>query len=339
PRSATTSRPSNSMVPAVGASAASTSFDVVVLPHPDSPTSPSVSPALIVKLIPSTALTSARRAPKSEPPIGKYFWRSRTARSGSVTRRSFLDGRPTADAAVAVQIVLTRLVDATAVHRPLAAGMETAAGREVREIRRLARDAAERLLDAELRDRIEQRPGVGMPWPVEQATYRLHLHDPSGVHHRDPVAHLGHDAEVVRDEDQRDAGRALQVLQQIQVLQLNGDVEIRGGLVRDDDPRSAGLRDGADDALPHPSAHLMRKVLHAKLGRRNPYGREELLHSSAQRRPAEGLVIVGRLSHLVVDREQRIQRRHRILQDRRDPTPADPPHFRLALRDQVLAVE
>src|SRR4029077_15580707 len=109
-------------VPAVGASAASTSFDVVVLPHPDSPTSPSVSPALIVKLIPSTALTSARRAPKSEPPIGKCFWRSRTARSGSVTRRSFLDGRPTADAAVAVQILLTRLVDPAAGPPPLARG-------------------------------------------------------------------------------------------------------------------------------------------------------------------------------------------------------------------------
>src|SRR5438445_7066708 len=181
-------RPSNSMAPAVGASAASTSFDVVVLPHPDSPTSPSVSPALIVKLIPSPAWTRARRAPKSEPPIGKCFWRSRTARSGSVTRRSFLDGRPTADAAVAVQIVLTRLVDPAAVHRPLAAGMETAAGREVRESLRLARDAAERLLDSERRDRIEQRPSVGMPWPVEHDTYRRHLHEPSCGQHCGHVA-------------------------------------------------------------------------------------------------------------------------------------------------------
>ena len=43
---------------------------MVVFPHPDSPTSPSVSPALIVKLIPSTALTRARLAPNIEPPIG-----------------------------------------------------------------------------------------------------------------------------------------------------------------------------------------------------------------------------------------------------------------------------
>src|SRR5207237_6624223 len=108
------------MVPAVGASAASTSFEVVVLPHPDSPTSPSVSLALIVKLIPSTALTSARRAPKSEAPIGKYFWRLRTARSGAVKRRSFLDGRPIADADVAVLIMLHRLICHEVVLRPIA---------------------------------------------------------------------------------------------------------------------------------------------------------------------------------------------------------------------------
>ena len=68
--------PSNAMVPAVGSSAASTSFDVVVLPHPDSPTSPSVSPAVIVKLIPSTALTTPRRAAEE-----------RTAASGSASGR------------------------------------------------------------------------------------------------------------------------------------------------------------------------------------------------------------------------------------------------------------
>ena len=37
---------------------------VVVLPQPDSPTSPSVSPRRIAKLTPSTALTTAGRAAK-----------------------------------------------------------------------------------------------------------------------------------------------------------------------------------------------------------------------------------------------------------------------------------
>src|SRR5262249_43606162 len=236
PRRCPTLRPSTSMVPDVGASAASTSFDVVVLPHPDSPTRPSVSPALIVKLIPSTALTTVRLAPNSELPIGKCFWRSCTSRSGLATRRGLLDGQPASNAAGAVQIVLLWLFEPAAVDRPRAAGLEAGPGRKARRIGRLTRDAAKRLLDAELRNGIEEGPRVRMAGLVEQPPHRLHLHDLSRVHHRDPVTHLGDDAEVVGDEDQRDAGRALEILQQIQVLQLDGDVEVRRGLVRDDDP-------------------------------------------------------------------------------------------------------
>src|SRR5262245_40165142 len=126
------------MVPAVGSSAASTSFEVVVLPHPDSPTSPSVSPGLMVKLIPSTAVTTARERPKSEPPTGKCVRRSRTCRSGLSTRGEPVEGQPAPDRAVAVQVALTRFFLAAAVHGPRTAGMEAAAGREIRQIRGLA---------------------------------------------------------------------------------------------------------------------------------------------------------------------------------------------------------
>src|SRR5882762_4787063 len=51
---------------------------VVVLPLPDSPTSPSVSPSRRVKLTPSTALTT--RAP---PNVKKWVRRSVTSRTGS----------------------------------------------------------------------------------------------------------------------------------------------------------------------------------------------------------------------------------------------------------------
>src|SRR5262245_55561647 len=236
---------------------------------------------------------------KSEPPIGKCFWRSRTSRSGLSTRRSLLDRRPAPNAAGAVQIVLLRLLVPAAVQRPRAAWMEAAPDREAREIRRLAWDAAKRFLDPEPRDRIEQRPRVGMAGPVEHTPHRLHFHDLAGVHHRDPVAHRGDDAEVVRDEDQRDAGRPLEVLQQIQILELDRDVEVRGGLVRDDDPWSAGLRDGTDDTLSHPPAHLMRVVLHSMLGRRNADCSKKLLYSLTQRAPTERLVVVSRLGYLV----------------------------------------
>src|SRR5262249_277678 len=51
------------------------------------------------------------------------------------------------------------------------------------------------------------------------------------------------------------------------------------------------------------------------------------------------LVIVRRLGHLVVDGEQRVERSHWILEDRRDPAPTDQPHVALALLHQILALE
>src|SRR5205823_3052444 len=60
------------------------------LPDPDSPISPRVSPCLISKLTPSTALTLATVVCKRPPLIGKYLTRSCTLSSApffSVTRR------------------------------------------------------------------------------------------------------------------------------------------------------------------------------------------------------------------------------------------------------------
>lgn len=60
-------RPSNAIVPAVGRSCSRISFEVVVFPHPDSPMSPSVSPAWIAKLTPSTAFTHSGVRPGHSP--------------------------------------------------------------------------------------------------------------------------------------------------------------------------------------------------------------------------------------------------------------------------------
>jgi hypothetical protein len=46
-----------------------------------------------------------------------------------------------------------------------------------------------------------------------------------------------------------------------------------------------------------------------------------------------------RLDDLVTDGEHRIQRRLRILKDHRDPAPADAAHLRLALGDEIFALE
>src|SRR5262249_36150190 len=59
----------------------------------------------------------------------------------------------------------------------------------------------------------------------------------------------------------------------------------------------------------------------------------------AQRAAAELLVEERGLRHLAKDGEERIERRHGILQDHRDPAAADPPQLALALLRQILALE
>src|SRR6266581_1561918 len=59
----------------------------VVLPHPDSPTRPSVSPRLICKLTSSTAWTLPTTRRRNPPWIGKYFLTFLTSTSVSATSR------------------------------------------------------------------------------------------------------------------------------------------------------------------------------------------------------------------------------------------------------------
>ena len=75
--------PSKRMSPEVGVMSFMIIRPVVVLPQPDSPTRPTVSPPAMSKLIPSTART-ARAGPRSKSPrrTGKCFTRFLTSMSG-----------------------------------------------------------------------------------------------------------------------------------------------------------------------------------------------------------------------------------------------------------------
>ncbi len=90
PHRSVTSSPSNSIRPAVWRVSLTMTRPVVVLPEPDSPTSPRTSPGAMLRSMPSTARTApaGRRASVSRRPprIGKWTSRPLT-RMRSVTRR------------------------------------------------------------------------------------------------------------------------------------------------------------------------------------------------------------------------------------------------------------
>ena len=164
------------------------------------------------------------------------------------------------------------------------------------------------------------------------------LHDAPGVHHRHPVAHLGDNAEVVRDEHYRHARIFLKVFQQPQILRLNRNIQRSGRLVRDKHLRVAGYADCAHNALPHPAAKLMRIVADAHLRRGNANLAQHLYHLFAQRRPLHAFVNLERLPHLVVNVEHRVERRHRVLKHHSDAVAPNLLHLFFVQRQHIVIV-
>ena len=87
------------------------------------------------------------------------------------------------------------------------------------------------------RDGGEKGLGVGMPGILVEDLGRSHLHDPPQVHDRDVVTDVGHDIEVVGDEEIGQPESFLQVLQQVDDLGLDGNIQGGDRLVGDDQIR------------------------------------------------------------------------------------------------------
>src|SRR5713101_1866211 len=193
--------PSNRIAPAVGVSCNRISFEVVVLPQPDSPMTPRVSPAPTAKSMPSTAFTQAVFLRGNSAVVtGKCLVRPSISNSGG--GMDFLCGiaglrlgEPAPRRPRAADLHLWRLFAGATRQCRGAARVKGAARRQGREIGRLAGDREQLFLAAELRHRAEQGLGVGMLWGVEQLAHRAGLDDLAGIHDRKLVAHTRDDAE------------------------------------------------------------------------------------------------------------------------------------------------
>ncbi len=89
------------------------------------------------------------------------------------------------------------------------------------------------------RDRVEQRTRVRMRRRPEQVLRAALLDDAPPIDHRDLVADVVDDGQVVADQQVGDAESVLQVLQQVQHLRLHGDVQRTDRLVGHDELRVA----------------------------------------------------------------------------------------------------
>lgn len=149
--------------------------------------------------------------------------------------------------------------------------------------------------------------------PSEQLCGRTAFHDPTEVHHLGAFAQVPHHAEIVRDEDQRQAEAITEIRHQLEHRRLHRDVERRDRLVGDEHRRLE--RQGAGD--PDTLALATRELpgVGVEEARWQPNGVEELRSAGLDRGARHESVHSQQLPKDRTDGESRVQREHRILED------------------------
>ncbi len=139
------------------------------------------------------------------------------------------------------------------------------------------------------------------------------LDDLAEVHHRNPVADVSNDREIVGDEQVRDSQVVLQLGQKVDHLRLGGDVEGAHRLVAHQQPGFEGQRPCDCNALALPAGELMG-LTRQDVGTQ-PDLSQQLHHPPFPFGPVHGGVDGKGLTDDVGDGLLRVERRIRVLED------------------------
>ena len=168
------------------------------------------------------------------------------------------------------------------------------------------------------RHRRDQRLGVLLARRIEDRVRGADLHQLAVLHHRDLIGDLRHHAEVVRDEHDTGAVPLLQLADEAQDLGLRRHVERGGRFVRHQDLRVEDQRHGDHRTLALAAGELVRIGCRDARRVRELHFAEEIEDLLAPLPPAELGVNGQHLVDLLAHRHQRVQRRHRLLEDHRE---------------------
>jgi hypothetical protein len=191
----------------------------------------------------------------------------------------------------------------------------------------------------EARKRVEQAPCVRVAGFGEDRLHVALLHDAPGVHHRDPVSHSGNDAKVVGDHQDASADLLLEFLEKLQNLRLDGHVQGSCRLVGDEQRGVARQCHCDHDALPLPARELVGVIVQTSGTIADANERQQLGGAGAGGGLPKLCVQPQWLSDLAADREDRVQRGHRVLEDHRDLVAANVAHLLDGHREEITPVQ
>src|SRR5262249_1397808 len=217
---------------------------------------------------------------------------------------------------------------------------EAASPRERGHVRRHAVDSGE-FVDAPIEpwNGAEETDSVGGLRGCEQHIDRRALHDFARIHDCDLVPNLGAHSEIVGYENDRGTGGGLQVTHEVEDLRLNGDVERRRGLVGNQELRIAIERKSNHCPLTHAAGKPMRIVVDALLGRWEFHQPQQIDGACTRLFSRQAAVADEGLCNLLADRIGRIERRHRFLEDHRQPIAAHVGHLAIGQAEQIGAIK
>ena len=186
------------------------------------------------------------------------------------------------------------------------------------------------------RHRFDEGLAIGMAGVPEEGAHGRALDDPPRVEDGDLLAMLGDDAEIAGNEDRRRMEFVDERLDKVEHLRLNRDIEAARRLVRDQQSRIVGQRHRDGNALGHAAAELMRVGVHPRLR----IGNTDLAKHEHRVFAGGSLVTYSMTANdvdeLTSNRDQRVQRGFRILDDQSDLASPNFLQCSFALAEQVV---
>ncbi len=221
-----------------------------------------------------------------------------------------------------------------------AAGREGACVRQVAQIGRRTRNGDKaRATRALVHGRTQQALGIGMQRRPHHVRHRSLLDEAPGIHDGDAVGDFAGDAEIVGDEDHAHAELLLDLAQQQQDLDLHRGIERRCRLVGEQELGAARKGDRDHRALAQSARQFVRIGVEPAPGRGHLHQFEEIQRPLPRLSAADTLVAADGLGDLPADREDWIERGHRLLEDHRHERPEQVGHHLLGGGDHVGSAE